>query len=64
RCVEVYAVWIKIDETFPWVELKGTYPTRREAQKAAKEFLGTIKVKIVKVDVGSKPVKAVAVAER
>ncbi|MEM2202549.1 MAG: hypothetical protein QW595_02820 [Candidatus Bathyarchaeia archaeon] len=60
----MYAVWIKIDETLPWVELKGTYQTRREAQKAAKELLKTIKVKIVKVGVERKSMKAVVTVKR
>jgi hypothetical protein len=43
----LYAVWIKIDETLPWIELKGEYQTRREAKKAANEFLNVVKIKIV-----------------
>ncbi|MEM2666877.1 MAG: hypothetical protein QXV65_03920 [Candidatus Bathyarchaeia archaeon] len=62
--VEVYAVWIKIDETLPWIELKGTYETRGEAKKAAKDALKTIKVKIVKVDVERKPLKAAVIVKR
>ncbi|MGQ9538790.1 MAG: hypothetical protein ACUVTE_04295 [Candidatus Bathycorpusculaceae bacterium] len=53
----MYAVWIKIDETLPWIELKGTYQTRKEAREAAKEFLRKIKVKIVKAEKERKPMK-------
>lgn len=42
-----YSVWIKIDDTLPWIELSETYRTRNEAQTAAKQKLGTAKVKIV-----------------
>lgn len=60
----MYAVWIRIDEKLPWIELKGTYHTKTEARKAAKEFLKTIRVKIVKVSVEGKPMKAVAIVKR
>ncbi|MEM1536428.1 MAG: hypothetical protein QW577_01325 [Candidatus Bathyarchaeia archaeon] len=60
----MYAVWIRIDETLPWIELKDTYHTKAEARKAAKEFLKTIRVKIVKVSVEGKPMKAVAMVKR
>ncbi|MEM2910896.1 MAG: hypothetical protein QXM52_06950 [Candidatus Bathyarchaeia archaeon] len=45
----MYAVWVKIDETLPWIELKGTYETKRDAQKAAKELLGNVMVKVAYV---------------
>ncbi|MEM3703958.1 MAG: hypothetical protein QXX79_06055 [Candidatus Bathyarchaeia archaeon] len=56
----MYVVWIRIDETLPWIELKGTYPTSKEAREAAKEFLSKITVKIVKVEKERKQMKAVA----
>ncbi|MBX5321937.1 MAG: hypothetical protein QHH12_06430 [Candidatus Bathyarchaeota archaeon] len=55
----MYAVWIRIDETLPWIELKGTYQTRKEAREAAKEFLSKINVKIVKAEKIRKQMKAV-----
>jgi hypothetical protein len=55
----LYAVWIRIDETLPWIELKGTYQTRKEAREAAKEFLSKINVKIVKAEKIRKQMKAV-----
>ena len=54
----LYAVWIKIDDTLPWIELKGQYQTRTEAKKAATEFLNTIKTKIVESPEKRSPVKA------
>jgi hypothetical protein len=43
----LYVVWIKIDETLPWIELKGTYQTKSQAQEAAKEFLNKLRTKFV-----------------
>jgi len=60
----MYAVWVKIDRTLPWIELEGTYQTEREARKAAKDFLKTVEVRIVKVGVKHKPLKAVVTAKR
>jgi len=56
----LYAVWIKIDETLPWIELKGQHQTRTEAKKATNEFLNVIKVKIVNFPEKRSPVKALA----
>ncbi len=61
--VKLYAVWVKIDESLPWIELEGTYQTKGKARKAAKDFLKTVKVKIVKVGV-KQPLKAVATIKR
>ena len=60
----MYAVWIKIDESLPWIELEGTYPSKREAQKAAKTFLKNVKMKVVNVGGERKPMKAVAAVKR
>ena len=54
----LYQVWIRIDETLPWIELKGTYQTRNEARKAAKEFLNSTKIKIVKIPEKRRQMKA------
>ena len=56
----LYAVWIKIDETLPWIELKGEYQTRREAKKAATEFLNVVKIKIVEFPEKRSRMKALA----
>ncbi|MGC9345399.1 MAG: hypothetical protein ACP5ER_01220 [Candidatus Bathyarchaeales archaeon] len=56
----LYAVWIKIDETLPWIELKGTYQTRNEARKAAKKFLNNIEIRIVEMPEKRRRIKAIA----
>ncbi|MEM4704461.1 MAG: hypothetical protein QXJ02_05265 [Candidatus Bathyarchaeia archaeon] len=56
----MYTVWIKIDDTLPWVELKGIYPTSKDAKKAAGAFRSTLQMRIVKVAGKGKPVKALA----
>jgi hypothetical protein len=56
----LYAVWIKIDETLPWIELKGEYETRREARKRANEFLSSAKTKIVEIPEKKRPMKPLA----
>jgi hypothetical protein len=43
----LYAAWIKIGETLPWIEIEGMYKTRNEARKAAKEAIKRMKIKIV-----------------
>jgi len=53
----LYAVWIKIDETLPWIELKGTYQKRKEATRAAKDFLKNAKIKVVKVPIKTRRMK-------
>jgi hypothetical protein len=60
----LHAVWIKIDETLPWIELKGTYETRKEAKKAAENCLYKAQIKIVAIQEKSKPLKAVATIKR
>ena len=56
----LYAVWIKVDDALPWIEMKGTYQTRREAKKAAEDSLNNIKVKIVAIPEKQKQMKALA----
>ncbi len=45
----LYAAWVKIDDTLPWIELDETFQTKTEAHETAKEKLNTIQIKIVKV---------------
>lgn len=45
----LYAVWVRLDETLPWIELKGTYGTKRKAKQVAKEILNHAKIKIVEM---------------
>lgn len=54
----LYALWMKIDETLPWIELKGTYETIEDAQKVAKELQGKLIVKVVGIDKKRKEMKA------
>jgi hypothetical protein len=39
-------IWVKIDKTLPWIELNGTYETRKEAKKAAETFLNSLQLRI------------------
>jgi len=56
----LYTIWIKIDETLPWIELKGEYQTIKAAKRAAGEFLNSVKIKIVKVSERRESLKALA----
>jgi hypothetical protein len=56
----LYATWIRIDETLPWFELKGEYATRREARQAAEQALNKVMLKIVNIPQEGKPLKALA----
>jgi len=56
----LYAVWIKIDETLSWIELKGEYQTRMDAKKAAKEILKNATIKIVQMQRKTKQMKVLA----
>jgi hypothetical protein len=60
----LYAIWVKIDETLPWIELNGTYQTEKEARKMAKELFSKITVRIVKVEKERRQMKAVATVRR
>jgi hypothetical protein len=54
------SVWIKIDETLPWIELKGKYETRDEARKAVRQTIERMKVKVVSIPEERKPLKSLA----
>jgi len=54
----MYAVWIGIDSTLPWIELKETYKTRNEARKGAQDFLKSTQMRVVHIPDNAKPVKA------
>jgi hypothetical protein len=45
----LYAVWVKIDESMPWLELKGLHSTRKEALQAARGILSKAEIKVVKM---------------
>jgi len=56
----LYAVWIKIDETLPWIELKGTHQTKGKARKAAREILNHAEIRIVEMPEKKRQVKVLA----
>ena len=60
----LHAIWIKIDESLPWIELKGTYETRKDAKKAAKNCIDKTQVKIVAIPENRKQPKAIATIKR
>jgi hypothetical protein len=60
----LYSVWLRIDETLPWIELKGTYETRKDAKEAAKNCLNRAQIKIITLPEKSKQLKAIATIRR
>jgi hypothetical protein len=56
----LYTLWIKIDETLPWIELKGEYQTRTEAKKRAEQFVNSIETKIIAIPEKKRPMKTLA----
>jgi len=57
---KVYTVWIKIDRTLPWIELKESYASESEAKRAARLAIKDIRTKIVNVSEKRKAIKALA----
>ena len=57
----MYTVLIRVDETLPWIELRGEYETRREAQRAAAVAIEKIGVIVVNVPQERRPLKALAI---
>jgi hypothetical protein len=57
----LYTVLIRVDETLPWIELKGEYETRKEAQRAAAEAVEKIAVMVMNVPQERRPLKALAI---
>jgi hypothetical protein len=60
----LYSVWLKIDETLPWIELKRTYETRKEAKEAAKNYLNRAQIKVIGMPQKGKQLKAIATIRR
>jgi hypothetical protein len=58
----VHIAWIKIDETLPWIELKGEYATKREARRAAEKILKNTRTKIVKLSEKKERMKTLTIA--
>jgi RNase H-fold protein (predicted Holliday junction resolvase) len=55
---KLYNILMKIDDTLPWIEMKGTYQTQKEAREAAQGFLNSVQIKVVEVSERNKTVKA------
>ena len=53
----MYSAWIKIDDSLPWIELEEAFRTKAEAQKAVKERLSKVKIKIAKLPKQEKQIK-------
>ena len=53
----LYTVWIKINETLPWIELENEYQTRVEARKEVEKILNSAKIRIVSEQKKAKRVK-------
>lgn len=58
------AIWIRIDETLPWIELKGTYETRRKAKEAATTCLSRTQIKIITMPEETKRLREIAKIRR
>lgn len=58
----LYTVWVKIDETLPWIELKGTHRTRREARRAARDALNHVEIRVVDMPERKRQLNASATA--
>ncbi len=54
----MYTVWIRIDATLPWIELKGMYQTRNEAKKGVQDLNRSMQVRIVHMPDNARQVKA------
>jgi uncharacterized protein YfcZ (UPF0381/DUF406 family) len=50
-------VWIKIDDSLPWIELEEAFRTRAEAQEAMKERLNKAKIKTAELTKQQKQIK-------
>lgn len=54
----MYCVMVKIEESLPWIELKGEYATRIEARQAAQRVMQRIGMKIASIPDENRPMKA------
>jgi hypothetical protein len=54
----MYCVMVKIDESLPWIELKGEYATRTEARQAGQRVVQRIGMKIATIPNEKRPIKA------
>lgn len=58
--IPLFAVYVRIDDTLPWIETKGSYSTRKEANMAVKDLLKSVQVKIVSLPEERRQIGAVA----
>jgi hypothetical protein len=56
----MYSIWIRIEGTLPWIELKGEYATRREARQAAQKAISNVTVKLVSIPREKSAIRALA----
>jgi hypothetical protein len=59
----LFTAWVKIDDTLPWIELKGEYQTRMSAHKAANQILKDAEIKIIRIERTKHPLKVLATAK-
>lgn len=55
----MYYVMVKIEESLPWIELKGEYATRTEARQAAQRVMQRIGTKIANIPDEKRSIRAV-----
>ena len=55
----MYYVMVKIEESLPWIELKGEYISRTEAKQAAQRVMQRIGMKIANIPDEKRSVKTV-----
>jgi hypothetical protein len=56
----LFSIWVKIGKTLPWIELNGTYETRKAAKKAAETFLNGLQLRIVSTPEKKRKLQALA----
>jgi hypothetical protein len=54
----LYSIWVRIDETLPWFELKGDYGTRKEAKQAAQRVTSKMAIKLANLSQKRKPIES------
>jgi hypothetical protein len=55
----MYYVMVKIEESLPWIELKGEYISRTEAKQAAQRVMQRIGMKIANIPDEKRSIKTV-----
>jgi hypothetical protein len=57
---KLFSILVKIDKTLPWIELNGTYETRKEAKRAAETFLNSLQLRILSTPEKKNKLRALA----